>query len=315
MNKNIASAIVNKHLNSQLLNPNNGGNVTWANINASKDVWWADIPVKKFAKTLYLILNDDRNSTFSLLSIDNGKIKYPYNHFKKLREGYISIEISSRDRDKFIDLKSGGTNFNFSNFLTKTFDYSNLNKLTKQTNKTTKTQSQNNNPKTTELDSSSVISLQSKMSGLFKQLSMLQENIKKELKKHCDNKTLKGNEVVGWLGEIYGKILFNGNMVDDSYEHDIETIDGKRISIKTRKGWKSGWTQSSAIPKIKGDNCPTHLLFVHLDDDYSINGMWLFPWDFLVVNDRFRKHMVRGNLRSYIFHLNESKDSDSKIFP
>ncbi len=104
-------------------------------------------------------------------------------------------------------------------------------------------------------------------------------------------------------------------MVDDSYEHDIEDADGKRISVKTRKGWKSGWTQSSAIPKITGDDCPTHLLFVHLDDDYSIHGMWQFDWHYLIEHDRFRKHMVRGNMRSYIFHLNESRDQDHKIFP
>jgi len=35
-------------------------------------------------------------------------------------------------------------------------------------------------------------------------------------------KTLKGNELVGWLGEIYTKIVLNGHLVDDSYEHDVE---------------------------------------------------------------------------------------------
>ena len=153
------------------------------------------------------------------------------------------------------------------------------------------------------------------MANLFNQLSTVQQEIHEKLKSYCDNKTLKGNEVVGWLGEIYGKLLFKGTMVDDSYEHDIETLDGKRISIKTRKGWNSGWTQSSAIPKIVGHDCPTHLLFVHLDDDYFIHGMWLFDWNFLKKNERFRKHMVRGNLRSYIFRLNETMDKNYKIFP
>ena len=134
------------------------------------------------------------------------------------------------------------------------------------------------------------------------------------MKKYCDNKVLKGNEVVGWLGEIYGKLLFAGNMVDDSCEHDIESSDGKRISVKTRKGWKSGWTQSSAIPKIEGEDCPTHLMFVHLDDDYSVHGIWLFDWNYLCNEGRFRKHIVRGNLRSYIFHLNENNDNTHKIY-
>ena len=320
MNKQNASFIVNKNIikdtpSLPLLNAGRNGNVCWANINIAKDVWWIDIPIKKFINHLHLILNDKSKNIFYWISINANNISDPYNKFRKLRENYISIELSSREINKFVDIKSGGTNFNFKIFKITKFDHPekepNENLVVKNVNLAI-------DEPTNEkgyLCKTAVKSLETDMTVMFEQLSAMQLTIREKLKTFCNGKTLKGNELVGWLGEIYGKLLFDGTMVDDSYEHDIESSDRKRVSIKTRKGWKSGWTQSSAIPKITGDDCPTHLLFVHLDDDYSIHGMWLFDWHFLTEHDRFRKHMVRGNMRSYIFHLNESKDQNNKIFP
>jgi hypothetical protein len=125
---------------------------------------------------------------------------------------------------------------------------------------------------------------------------------------------LKGNELVGWLGEIYGKMLLGGHLVYDSEEHDVETADSLKVSVKARKGWNSGWKQTSAIPKIEGDNCPTHLLFVHLNDDYSIDRMWLYEWNYLFQNGRFKSHVVRGSHRSYIFTVDDRKDRQFEIF-
>ena len=198
----------------------------------------------------------------------------------------------ARQISVLIDVKSGGTGFNFNKFQIEKFDhqYSQNETIVKKTeNKFIFT----SNEKRRDINHEAVKKLENEMAALFERLSTLQQSIKEKLIRYCDNKTLKGNEIVGWLGEIYGKLLFQGTMVDDSYEHDIETVDRKRISIKTRKGWNSGWTQSSAIPKIVGDDCPTHLLFVHLNDDFSIDGIWLFSWDFLTKNDRFKKHIVR----------------------
>ncbi len=69
--------------------------------------------------------------------------------------------------------------------------------------------------------------------SLFQLLSSTQKEIQEKLQQHSDGKVLKGNELVGWLGEIYTKILFNGSLVDDSHEHDVETDDNLRISVKT----------------------------------------------------------------------------------
>lgn len=156
--------------------------------------------------------------------------------------------------------------------------------------------------------------LESECQPLFSQLAALQNKIRETLVAHADGKTLKGNELVGWLGEIYGKLLLEGKLVDDRKEHDFLAADGRRVSVKTRKGWNSGWKQTSAIPKIEGDDCPTHLLFVHLDDDYSIDRMWLFDWDHLLAAARFRKHNVRGSQRSFIFVLDEARDEPFVVY-
>ncbi len=145
-------------------------------------------------------------------------------------------------------------------------------------------------------------------------LSITQKQIQDKLKEHSDDKVLKGNELVGWLGEIYTKIIFNGYLVDDSFEHDVESFDDLKISVKTRKGRNSGWTRSSAIPKIEGNECPTHLMFVHLNDNYSVSSMWLYPWQDLFTAGRFKKHIVRGNFRSYYMSVNKNKDGKYKIY-
>jgi len=134
------------------------------------------------------------------------------------------------------------------------------------------------------------------------------------LDQHADGKNLKGDEVVGWLGEIYGKTLMDGQLVPDDLEHDFVTSDGKRVSVKARKGYKRQWNRTSAIPRIKGDDCPTHLMFVHFDDDYALRTVHLYPWDDLLHAGRFRKHIVRGNLRSYYFLLDPWLDTQYIVY-
>lgn len=160
-----------------------------------------------------------------------------------------------------------------------------------------------------------VNSLEMDCKELFAKLSTIQTEIREKLSIHSDGKNLKGNELVGWLGEIYGKLLFEGQLVDDQFEYDFISSSGYRVSVKTRKGWKSGWKQTSAIPKIREEgDCPTHLLFVHLNDDYSIDRIWLLNWHQLVIDERFKKHMVRGRQRSFIFRIDELKDEQFIVY-
>ncbi|GHU07454.1 hypothetical protein AGMMS50225_04400 [Betaproteobacteria bacterium] len=158
------------------------------------------------------------------------------------------------------------------------------------------------------INSDNVSALEQECSPLFSKLTQLQNEIRLKLSKYADGKTLKGNELVGWLGEIYGKLLFDGSLVSDQEEHDFICADGRRVSVKTRKGLGTGWQRTSAIPKIDGESCPTHLLFVHLFDDYAIDRIWFFHWSYLTKNERFKSHNVRGSHRSFIFTLDEKKD-------
>ena len=159
-----------------------------------------------------------------------------------------------------------------------------------------------------------VDAIQSDLHELLNEFTTLQCKIRDRLEKYSDQKNLKGNEIVGWLGEIYARALFDGRLVQDSQEHDVETPDGRRISVKTRKGRTVGWRRSSAIPSIDGEKAPTHLLFVHLDENYSLLNMWLFDWRELVQSNRLKPHSVRGKHRSYIFTLEPNKDKDKIVY-
>lgn len=154
---------------------------------------------------------------------------------------------------------------------------------------------------------------------LLKELGVLSETtnrIRELLTAHSDGKLLKGDELVGWLGEIHGKLLFDGILVGDDNEHDFVTKDDRRISVKTRRDkGGSSWKRSSGIPKIHGDDCPTHLLFVRLGEDYRVKNMWLYEWKALLDAERFKSHKVRGSHRAFFFEVNEGSDRNQLIYP
>ncbi|MBG0795168.1 hypothetical protein IYY11_17585 [Methylocystis sp. H62] len=163
-------------------------------------------------------------------------------------------------------------------------------------------------------DTGALTALEEDLAGMFEELALLQSRIRYRLISHADGKNLKGNELVGWLGEIYGKKLYSGTLVSDREEHDFTTDDGWKVSVKTRRGGNRGWNRSSAIPKVEGENCPTHLLFVHLDTNYCVARMWLFDWGELKATGRFQQHIVRGEPRSYIFSLREESDHKYLVY-
>src|SRR5438094_3631076 len=132
--------------------------------------------------------------------------------------------------------------------------------------------------------------LEAELQKDFQKLRDTFARIKEKLQSHADHKALKGDEIVGWLGEIFGKLLLGGILVDDPEEHDFVTEDGRRVSVKARKG--ASWKQSSAIPKIEGEDCPTHLMFVRLFDDYCVRSIWLHEWSALRSRGRFVPHNV-----------------------
>lgn len=149
---------------------------------------------------------------------------------------------------------------------------------------------------------------------LTNELSQIQHQIQEVASDHANGKKLKGNEIVAWLEEIYVKILFEGLLADEREEHDVHCEDGKRISVKTRKGLKA-WNRTSGIPRIQGDGIPTHLAFVHLFDSYALDRIWLFPWDDLLEKNRFHRKNVRGNQLDYYFMLNNRNDVQYVVYP
>ena len=165
------------------------------------------------------------------------------------------------------------------------------------------------------LDIHAFENVQIELEDLFHQLSETQRAIRAQVAHHSDGKVLKGDEIVGWLGEVYTKLILHGRLVADTQEHDVETADGMRVSVKTRKGARKGWKKSSAIPKIDGSRCPTHLMFVHLDDSYRVLSMWLYPWEHLRSTNRFRRHTVRGNFRSFYMSVKPDVDRDYMVYP
>ncbi|MDY7230618.1 hypothetical protein [Hyalangium rubrum] len=154
--------------------------------------------------------------------------------------------------------------------------------------------------------------LETELESEFRIVSDAMKRIKGILAQHADGKSLKGDELVGWLGEIYGKMLLDGALVDDREEHDFVVSDGRRVSVKTRKG--SNWKRSGSIPKIDGLDCPTNLMFVRLGDDYRVKSVWLYEWSELLHSGRFVSHKVRGVHRSFFFEVNEGKDLTKRIY-
>lgn len=96
--------------------------------------------------------------------------------------------------------------------------------------------------------------LEAECQSLFSKLASLQKEIKDKLLIRADGKHLKGNELVGWLGEIYG------------------------------------------------------------NEDYSIDRMWLLDWCQLMSAGRFKKHIVRGSQRSFVFAIDEGKDKAHVVY-
>ena len=55
-------------------------------------------------------------------------------------------------------------------------------------------------------------------------------------------------------------------------------------------------------------------MFVHLDENYRVSQMWLYPWEHLRSTNRFQRHTVRGKFRSYIFYVKPGMDTDYEVY-
>ena len=150
-----------------------------------------------------------------------------------------------------------------------------------------------------------------KIESKCKDIAEANLEIKEIISKHADGKNLKGDELVGWLGEVYAKFLLNGAILEaDDKDYDVVAAN-MRVSVKARKGKRAGWTRTGIIPRIDlSEDSPTHLLFVHLNDDYSLKDAWCFDWEWLSSNSRFIQKKVRGSLVGHFFNLSPEGDKE-----
>ena len=112
MNKATAMRKANDHLELgyRLLD---GRNTHYASVNASKPVWWLNIPLRKFKDELHLLLGKD-NGGLIWLRIKGNTFPSPKDVFRYWEDkGAIDLEISAMPQDYMTDVKNGGTGYNF----------------------------------------------------------------------------------------------------------------------------------------------------------------------------------------------------------
>ena len=114
MDKRSVMEMVNEHLGNRLLY---GRNTSFANINASKPVWWININPSKFKSDLHLLLAKEGDGGLIWLRIKGNAFPDVSKVFSVRQDnshkGLIDLEISSRPPKYMTDVKSGGTEYDF----------------------------------------------------------------------------------------------------------------------------------------------------------------------------------------------------------
>lgn len=111
MTKKEAFEYINQQKRLKVLTKKNGH---FANLSDyhGKHGWWINVPFKKFANNLYLVLNNKADHTFVLIEILAHTIKKPETVFRK-KNNEADIFIIKTDDGLYVDAQSSGTNYNF----------------------------------------------------------------------------------------------------------------------------------------------------------------------------------------------------------
>lgn len=154
---------------------------------------------------------------------------------------------------------------------------------------------------------------ENELRSVLEELAGIHGKVREAIKHYVEGFALKGNETVGWLGEMYVAQLLGGTIKDDSYSYDIKAVNkrGKkmRVEVKTRRKvtGKKGWRRTGIITLKDGEKPPTHLAFVKLAEDYSLSGIYLYPWD-EIDKERLKLFKVKGQQRGYYFRVRDDDD-------
>lgn len=100
----------------------NNRNAHFANINARKDVWWFDIPLKKVnpgaERILHLLLYDHRSKELHHLRVPTGYIRENLSKLVTRNEKEtISLELSTDRSNLFQDVRPTAGGVHFGQFL------------------------------------------------------------------------------------------------------------------------------------------------------------------------------------------------------
>ena len=124
MNKNKASKMINEFYEDNRLIPNNNGNVKFANKNSSKNVYWINIHMDNRTKDeFHLLLNNDIERKLIHLVIPPNTFNsdlFVCRYDKTNGLDKLDIELSV---DKLVDIKSGGSNFTFEDYIEREYNY------------------------------------------------------------------------------------------------------------------------------------------------------------------------------------------------
>ena len=106
-------------INAQSNNALNTLNTSYSNINVSKDVWWFNVATHKFESDVNLLLKAEDKVIWVYLP--KGFVNNLGSVFKiRSDKNAVDLEISSNKRYMYLkDVKSGGTGFDFTNYVQK----------------------------------------------------------------------------------------------------------------------------------------------------------------------------------------------------
>ena len=114
MDKRSAMEMVNEHLGNRLLY---GRNTSFANISGPASLWWMTIDPSKFKSDLHLLLAKEGDGGLIWLRIKGNAFPDVSKVFRVRQDnshkGWIDWEISSRPPKYITDVKSGGTEYDF----------------------------------------------------------------------------------------------------------------------------------------------------------------------------------------------------------
>ncbi|MFT7381466.1 MAG: hypothetical protein ACI9Z3_001352 [Roseivirga sp.] len=98
-------------------------NCSYAKINKSKAVWWINVASQKFDGDFNLLLKTGEKVIW--VHLPKGFVKSVVTAFRiRPDKGAVDLEISANDMYMYLcDIKSGGTGFNFNNYIKEIISY------------------------------------------------------------------------------------------------------------------------------------------------------------------------------------------------